>query len=213
MSLFARLDDVHAAHDILRHPFYRRWSSGELTPEDLATYAREARHAIVALADVAARAAESAPGDRRAELDRHAAEEAAHVALWDDFAAAVGADGPGVPAPETASCVQAWTGGGTRDHVGSLVALHTIESPQPRISETKAEGLARFYGIDGGARAAYFTLHAEHDHVHAAEARHLIEQDLVTADEDALVADAESILRGYWTLLDGVERLRGRRPA
>ena len=42
---------------------------------------------------------------------------------------------------------------------------------------------------------------------HAADARALIAERLDGADEDALVAEAERVLRANWTLLDGVERL------
>ena len=50
MDLFERLDDVRDRWNVLRHPFYRRWECGELTTEDLAYYAAEYRHAVVALA-------------------------------------------------------------------------------------------------------------------------------------------------------------------
>ena len=42
---------------------------------------------------------------------------------------------------------------------------------------------------------------------HAADGWRLIEARLDGADEDALVAEAERVLRANWTLLDGVERL------
>jgi hypothetical protein len=42
---------------------------------------------------------------------------------------------------------------------------------------------------------------------HAADARALCAERLDGAEEDALVAEAERVLRANWTLLDGVERL------
>ena len=205
MDLWSRLADVHGRWNVLDHPFYQRWSRGELTADDLALYAGQYRHAVVALAAAADGAAHAATSGERAELAAHAGEEAAHVALWDAFAEAAGADA--APAePETAECADAWAGEG-RDLLGHLVALYAIESAQPAISRVKADGLRDHYGFASGPGTAYFDLHAVRDVEHAEDARALIAERLDGADEDALVAEAERVLRANWTLLDGVERL------
>ncbi len=209
MDLWSRLTDVHGRWNVLEHPFYTRWSRGELTREDLALYAGQYRHAVVALAGATENAARVAPAPESAELAAHAGEEAAHVALWDDFAAAVGTPGPVAAEPETAGCAAVWAGE-DRDLLGHLVALYAIESAQPEIARVKADGLREHYGFDGGPATVYFDLHAERDVEHAAEGRALLEARIDGADEDALVAEAERVLRANWELLDGVERLCGR---
>ena len=75
------------------------------------------------------------------------------------------------------------------------------------------DGLRRWYGIGEGDGTAYFDLHAERDLEHAAAGRRLIEQRLAGSDEQALLAEAEAVLRGNWELLDGVERACGREVA
>lgn len=209
MDLWSRLADVQSRWNVLEHPFYTRWSRGELTRDELALYAGQYRHAVVALAGATDAAARAADGSDRAELAAHAGEEAAHVSLWDAFAGAAGTEGEVAPEPETAECAAAWEGDG-RDLAGHLVALYAIESAQPAISRVKADGLREHYGFDAGPATAYFDLHAERDVEHAAEGRAMLEGRLDAADEDALVAEAERVLRGNWTLLDGVERLCGR---
>jgi pyrroloquinoline-quinone synthase len=206
VDLWSRLDDVKARWNMLAHPFYERWSAGRLSRDDLARYAGQYRYAVVALAEATDRAAHAAPLEQRAELAAHAGEEAAHVALWDAFADAAGSDGLQAPEPETAACAEAWAGDG-RDLLGHLVALYTVESAQPEISRVKAHGLREHYGFSAGLGTAYFDLHIERDREHAAEGRALLEQRLDEADEDALVAEAERMLRANWELLDGVERL------
>ncbi len=206
MDLWSRLADLQTRWNVLDHPFYRRWSRGELSADDLVLYAGQYRHAVVALARAADHAARAATTDERAELAAHAGEEAAHVSLWDAFAESAGGDRGAVAEPETVECADAWAGEG-RDLMGHLVALYAIESAQPATSRVKADGLRDHYGFTIGPGTAYFDLHAMRDVEHAEEARTLIAERLDGADEDALVAEAERVLRANWTLLDGVERL------
>jgi pyrroloquinoline-quinone synthase len=206
MDLWSRLDDVHARWNVLEHPFYERWSRGELSRADLALYAGQYRHAVVALAKASEGAARAASSAERAELAAHAGEEAAHVKLWDAFAAAAGTGEPQPAEPETAACVEAWTGEG-RGLLGHLVALYAIESAQPEIARVKADGLRDHYGFAAGPATAYFDLHVVRDREHAADARALIAERLDGADEDSLVAEAERVLAANWRLLDGVERV------
>jgi pyrroloquinoline-quinone synthase len=193
MTLFDRLAEAQERWNVLEHPFYTRWERGELDTRELAFYAGEYRHAVVALAHQA-EAAES----------EHAAEEAAHVDLWDDFARMLGADLERAPRAETVECAESWTGG--TDRLERLAVMYAIESAQPAVSSTKLAGLARHYGFDPeGPGAAYFALHAERDLEHAAESRALLAAEATEADVERLVAAAEGALRGNWRLLDGVE--------
>lgn len=208
MPLFDRLADAQRRCNVLEHPFYTRWSAGELTRDELSWYAGEYRHAVVALAEATAATARAAEPAVSVQIDEHAAEEAEHIGLWDAFAHAVHADIEQEPAAETAECAAAWTAAG--DALEGLVVLYAIESAQPAISRTKLEGLVDHYGLAEGPATEYFSLHAERDHEHAAQSRRLIEERLEGVDEDRLVAVAEAALRGNWTLLDGVERRFGR---
>jgi pyrroloquinoline-quinone synthase len=187
---------------VLEHPFYVRWSAGELSRDELARYAGQYRHATEALARLCHQAAETAPEAHREEIAAHAGEEEAHVGLWDDFVEAAGGEIGAEPTAETAECVTAWT---TPDgYLAELARLYAIESGQPEISRIKREGLSHFYGIDGGAGSEYFRVHEEADHAHANESRRLIEEAMTSDDEDVVVAAAESAFRANWRLLDGV---------
>src|ERR671933_1054772 len=140
MDLCERIDEARERWNVLRHPFYRRWEQGELTQDELAFYAGEYRHAVVALAETAA-----AAGDAE-----HAREEAEHVALWDAFAAALDAPLDRDPTPETAACAHEWA---RTDRLEALAVLYAVESAQPAISQTKLRGLVEHYGFgpDDGA--------------------------------------------------------------
>ena len=213
MDFFAELDAVRERWNVLEHPFYTRWSAGELTLDELAVYSGQYRYAVTALAAASANTAAVADGPLATALAGHASEEASHVALWDRFTEAVGGDSGAAPLPETAACADVWAGDGERPLLPSLVAMYAIESAQPAIAETKREGLVAHYGFDaGGDATVYFDLHATLDVEHAAQERALIEPRLDGADVEALLAEAESVLRANWELLDGVEHALGRAP-
>ncbi len=200
-SIWDRIESSRERWNVLRHPFYQRWSAGELT----------ARGAGALLGPVPPRRRGDRDLERRrcrraarapASCARHAAEERGHVRLWDGFVDESGGDAATPPTAETAECVRAWTAPG--DVTETLIRLYAIESGQPEISATKREGLLGRYGFSEGAGTAYFRIHESRDVEHAAEVRELIAEIGADADEDALAAAAESAFRANWRLLDGV---------
>src|SRR2546430_10369267 len=96
-EFFEQLDAGIARYDLLCHPFYKAWSAGELTRDDLREYARDYYHHVEAfpeyLAELGVRLDE---GDlRRAVLANMVGEkggenasgesETSHSELWLDF--------------------------------------------------------------------------------------------------------------------------------
>jgi len=192
MNVIERIDEARTRWNVLDHPFYARWERGELSREDLAYYAGEYRHAVVALADAAAVGGDS----------EHAAEEAAHIDLWDDFAAALEAPLDREPSTETRKCAEAWR---PDDSLAARAVLYAVESGQPDISRTKLAGLVDHYGFTAGSKSTgYFELHSDRDHEHAAASAEVLRK-AAPEDADRLVAAAEAALKGNWRLLDGVE--------
>jgi pyrroloquinoline-quinone synthase len=211
MDVLARIDQARRECDVLEHPFYQRWSAGELSAQELGSYAREYRHAVVALADASDSVAAKADPAHRAGLERHAAEERSHIALWDEFAGAASEDAPWrASLSETERCAQAWTAG--EDVLEHLAVLYAIEASQPEIAKTKLEGLVERYDYSPeGPAVEYFELHVTLDVEHARQARELIEE-LMSEDEaeaqaqaERMVACAKAALEGNWALLNGVD--------
>jgi pyrroloquinoline-quinone synthase len=191
MNVIERIDEARARWNVLDHPFYLRWERGELSRDELAFYAGEYRHAVVALSDAAA-----SGGDAE-----HAEEERAHIALWDEFAASLDASIDRTPLAETSECAAAWR---RDDALEARAVLYAVESGQPDISRTKLEGLIEHYGYSPESPGtSYFELHAERDTEHAAASKRVL-AGVGPEEADRLVGAAEAALRGNWRLLDGV---------
>ena len=209
MDVIDSLDRVRAERDVLAHTFYRRWSAGELSRTELGLYAGQYRHAVVALADASELAADAAPAPISEGLARHAAEERDHVALWEGFAAACGADSEAPALSATTACAERWTAGS--DLLERLAVLYAVEASQPEISRTKLEGLREHYAfVCEGPATEYFAVHEHRDVEHADAAARLIGELMASephpeAKAAAMVARAEEALRGNWELLSGVE--------
>ena len=200
-TVWERIEQARSRYDVLSHPFYIRWSAGELSAAELATYSGQYRHAVQAIAELSAYAADELPGSP--DLGEHAEEEHAHIALWDDFVDAVEGDSEAPANAETRACVEVWS---DRDGaLGALARLYAVESGQPQISQTKLEGLEAHYGVTSNDGTRYFTVHCGRDVEHAAEGREVLAGMIEgPADEDVVVAAAERAFAANWRLLDGV---------
>lgn len=200
-NVWERIEATRERCNVLEHPFYQRWSAGELTEAELSKYSGQYRHAVVAIADLSDQIADELPD--HPEVRAHAKEERDHIRLWDGFVDAVEGDSSDEANAETDECVEVWT---NRD--GALAALgrlYAIESGQPEISKTKLEGLAEHYGVESKEGVRYFTVHRGRDVEHAEEGKALL-QELISSEEDeeVVVAAAEEAFKANWRLLDGI---------
>src|SRR5690348_10625616 len=96
-AFLAALEERIARYDLLCHPYYKAWTAGQLTRDDLREYASDYYHHVAAfptyLSALHSRLADSEV--RRAVLRNLSEEEIdgrAHSELWLDFAEGMGAD-------------------------------------------------------------------------------------------------------------------------
>jgi pyrroloquinoline-quinone synthase len=224
-QFFEQLDMRIAKYDLLCHPFYKAWSAGELTREDLREYAQDYYHHVEAfpgyLAELGIRLDESEL--RRAVLanmadEKGTAGEPAHSELWLDFVEGMGAkrDVRGhVPVPEIAELT------GFFHRVASegapeeaLAAFYAYEVQVPRVAKEKARGLQEMYGADRRT-TAYFNLHATADVYHSRVWRQQLEKRLQANPEMAekALAAGENAAKALWHALDGIEARRTAKAA
>ena len=208
-----------APRDLLTHPFYQAWSAGELCAEDLARYAEQYHHQVIALPELLRRArALTRDADTEAELSRNLDDEegrtgVAHALLWEAFGAAVGAAAEASPLPETRAAAESLAALVGEDEVTALAALWAYEVQTARVADTKETGL-KCYGVDSPAALRFFRLHGDLDVHHARGLLESIERSLARgASLEAAKAAVERSARAQWTFLDGAERLRQARLA
>jgi len=220
-EFFQELDARIAQYDLLCHPFYKAWSAGELTAEDLREYALDYYPHVRAFpAYLAALGIRLEEGElRRAVLanmrDEQGGEDAlgepgrAHAELWLDFAEGMGAARSRFghpPVPEVGKLVDHFTGVASKGRPEeALAAFYAYEVQMPRIAQEKDRGLREKYGASEQA-CRYFALHTSADLYHAEVWRRQLVK-LVETDPEAAArawAAGEAAAKALWTALDGI---------
>lgn len=203
MSIIKKIDEMIEERSLLKHPFYQLWSDGKLSKESLAGYSKEYFQLVKAvpsfMASIIAKASDSVMN----ELIENQQEESDHIKSWLAFAGEFG-----ISEDELIS----YTGTEkTRKAVsdlnalmntfdGGACAMYAFEKEIPKISQTKLDGLAEFYGMTSDEATEYFKLHTEADIRHAASWRHILEKS--SADSNILIEIADKSISAQNLLLD-----------
>ncbi len=196
-----------ARRDVVDHPFYRRWTNGELRSDELADYASEYEHAVLATAAAWRRAAELG-GSR---FDRRAAEAEAQVRLWRAFAKRAGWGGWGAwtygedPLPATAECSRAWAGDADRSLAEHLVTLGAIESLSAATCRLKLAGLLDHYGFEDGPATEYLWRQATVDGEKGLATRGWLSGLVLDSDPGSQLEQVDAVHRAYWSMLEEIE--------
>lgn len=215
-SFIDAIDEQVNARRILLHPFYRRWTCGQLSREALEDYARQYYHHVAAFPTYLSAVHANAPdaGARRHILANLVDEEAGnpnHPELWLRFAEGVGADRQSVQYAElweeTANLIRTFRSickeGSTAE---GLAALYAYESQIPAVAESKIEGLKKHFDVHSPRALAYFDVHIEADKEHSRVERELLERYVNDSNASAVAESVRRVLEALWEMLSGVER-------
>lgn len=220
-----QLDARIKKYDLLCHPFYKAWSAGQLTRNDLREYAQDYYHHVEAFPSYLAalglrldegelrQAVLANMCDEKGVEGRPGRDAVPHAELWLDFAEGMGSTRNlewHTPVREIRQLIrhfrQVAIVGSPED---ALAAFYTYESQVPRIAQEKERGLRETYGADHKT-CGYFTLHATADVHHSNIWRKQLEKRIAAnpqAAEAALDA-AENAARMLWKALNGIEARR-----
>jgi pyrroloquinoline-quinone synthase len=214
------IDRRIARRHLLKHPFYRAWSNGEVEMATLRSYAGQyfqfeqnfPRFVAAAYSRV------TDPVGRRALLDNlvdEAGRDPTHPELWLRFADALGvprADVLGAaPSPATRRLLSVYERQAVRGTAGSaLGALYSYESIFPAVAAEKARGLAKFYGVEDPRGLEFFRVHESADVEHSGAERALIERELAKGASEARAVEraVDATMTAWWRFLDAFCRPR-----
>ncbi len=203
MNIVKKIDEMIEERSLLKHPFYQAWSDGKLTKESLAGYSKEYFQLVKEVPSFMAPIIDKASESVVKELVENQQEESDHIKPWISFAGELGISEEellsysGLPKTRKAvsdlnELMDTFEGG--------ACAMYAFEKEIPKISQTKLDGLAEFYGMTSEEATEYFKLHTEADIRHAASWRNILEKS--STDYDKLIEIAEKSLSAQNLLLD-----------
>ena len=192
MNIIKKIDDMIEERSLLKHPFYQAWSDGKLTQESLAGYSKEYFQLVKAVPSFMEPIIEKASDDVVGDLIENQQEESDHIKPWITFAGELGISKDELIAyeglPKTKKAVSDLNNlMNTFD--GGACAMYAFEKEIPKISQTKLDGLAEFYGMTNNESTEYFKLHTEADVRHAASWQHILEKSLTNSNNLIEIAD------------------------
>jgi len=203
MNIIKKIDEMIETRSLLKHPFYQMWSDGKLSQDTLAGYSKEYFQLVKAVPSFMTPVIEKAPDSVISELIANQQEESDHVQLWIDFAVELGVSEDELTSYTglTKTCKAVSDLNELMNtYEGGACAMYAFEKEIPKISQTKLDGLAEFYGITSDEATEYFKLHTEADIRHTASWRNILEKS--STDSNNLLEIADKSISAQNLLLD-----------
>ena len=215
-----QLDQKIQEKHLLNHPFYETWNAGELSHEAIKEYSAQYFKHVSSFPRYLSSIHSNCDDlkTRQMLLDNLIDEERGsenHPELWMRFAEGMGNSRESVENKEAMQEIEELVATfyslskSEQYHVG-LAALYCYESMQPEISETKKDGLQKFYGIEDEKTLKFFTVHMHADKWHREVVRNLLVELSDTKEkQEEILAAVDSALLALNNFLSGMEREYG----
>lgn len=203
MNIIQKIDQMIEEKSLLKHPFYQMWSDGKLTQESLAGYSKEYFQLVKAVPSFMAPIIAKSPKAKVSELVENQQEESDHIKPWIAFASQLGVSEDELISYSGTAKTQKAVSDLNRlmdTFDGGACAMYAFEKEIPKISQTKLDGLAEFYGLTNDESTEYFKLHTEADIRHAASWANILENSLI--DSSNLIEIAGKSISAQNLLLD-----------
>jgi pyrroloquinoline-quinone synthase len=208
-SLIDQIDLEIERYSLLKHDFYRLWQEGKLTSDHLAGYSKEYFQLVKAVPLLVENALRTNKVKKyEKSIQTILQDEREHIEPWIKFSSSLQVD-----KTELMDCVGEDL---TKQSVDNMIklsessfeeavaVLYAFEKQLPKISETKLDGLAKFYGITDEESNEYFNIHKEIDIYHSKIWENIIKESSDDKKEKILNAVVLS-LEEQNRLLDSVK--------
>jgi pyrroloquinoline-quinone synthase len=217
ISFIEKIDSEIQKHHLLNHSFYKTWNEGALEQETIKEYAAQYFQHVSSFPRYLSAIHSNCDDIKVRQLllenlvDEDKGDEN-HPELWMRFAEGMGNTREEVKnkivMKETRDLVETFMGLSKSEkyHIG-LAALYCYESMQPEISETKKDGLQKFYNITDENTLKFFTVHMHADKWHRAVVRKMIIELSNTKEKRTEILEAvKSSLGVLNNFLTGMEK-------
>ena len=213
-----KIDEMIKENHLLNHSFYKAWNAGELSKDTIREYAAQYfQHVSLFPRYLSAIHSNCNEIKTRQLLLENLNEEEKgsdnHPELWMRFAEGMGNTRKNVketiPIKETKELVKTFMklSKSEKYHIG-LASLYCYESMQPEISETKKDGLQKFYNIRDEDALKFFTVHMHADKWHRKVVRNIIKKVANSkSKQDEITNSVEHALGALNNFLTGMERV------
>ncbi len=213
-----KIDEMIKENHLLNHSFYKAWNAGELSKDTIREYAAQYfQHVSLFPRYLSAIHSNCNEIKTRQLLLENLNEEEKgndnHPELWMRFAEGMGNTRENVketiPIKETKELVKTFMklSKSEKYHIG-LASLYCYESMQPEISETKKDGLQKFYNISDEDTLKFFTVHMHADKWHRKVVRNIIKKVANSkSKQNEITNSVEHALGALNNFLTGMERV------
>lgn len=209
LNLIDQINFEIEKHSLLKHDFYKLWQEGKLTLDHLAGYSKEYFQMVKTIPSLVKNVLENDVEKKyHASIKNTLEDEITHIEPWINFSSALNVD--------RNELLNYNADGLTRQSIDkmleiskssfeeSVAALYAFEKELPKISETKLEGLEKFYGITNNESNEYFNIHKEIDIYHSKVWENILKE--TSNDKKDKILNAVKIsLDAQNTLLDSVK--------
>ena len=207
-KLIYKLDQEVDKRSLLKHPFYKMWSNGELNIDHLQGYSMEYFQLVKVVPELVNNIVlKMGESKLRSTVEESQKDEESHIEPWISFATSLGV--------KKKDLLNHVCDENTKKAVSSLVeltkhsldeavcAMYAYELDLPNISKTKIEGLTKLYNLSSSDSTNYFEIHQEADIRHASVWRDMI-REIPDHKYEACVESAVKSLDAQNLLLDAV---------
>ena len=186
-------------YSLLKHDFYKLWQEGKLTLDHLAGYSKEYFQMVKIIPDLVQNTLKNNTVKKyQNSIKNTLDDELSHIEPWINFSSSLNVD--------KNELLNYTADGLTKQSIDDLLklsqssfeesvsALYAFEKELPKISETKLEGLKKYYGITDDQSNEYFKIHKEVDIYHSKVWENIIKEFSDDKREKILKAAKLSLL-------------------
>lgn len=196
-------------YSLLKHDFYKLWQEGKLTLDHLAGYSKEYFQLVKIVPSLVENTLKNNKEIKyKTSIENTLEDERNHIEPWIKFSSSLKVDknelldynGDNLTRKAIKDLIQL----SESSFEEAVALLYAFEKELPKISETKMDGLNKFYGLQDEESNEYFKIHKEVDIYHSKIWENIIKEAAPDKKEKMLKAAIVS-LKAQNEILDSVK--------